>query len=254
MLRRRFMKQATGISGYNFQFVANYVKTGNKNVMTISQTNVSSRGIGFCIHTPVFNSSTTNNVTVYFVSQYANADSSLKMTIKTTFPNGDTYSQIVDDILTSGGAGKGLACYIEIVDNTNISGDPLYYIQPLTNDYAEDVSMGANNIGSNGNNYPTTPKVIVVANSLGISGNSVVLKYGNTDLPEGDYTFDITLSGDVPKNENIYISNCGHIDRITDPQNNKNYLNYRSANRSKKTWVSGDNIFIDNMFKENGSV
>ena len=115
---------------------------------------------------------------------------------------------------------------------------------------AEVTSMGATNYNLSGTS--SAIKSIGIFKDNNNTTSTTVAngwRWSESNLTDGDYLFEVSISG-VELSE-VYVSNYACANQVT---SGKSTYYASSANRSKVRWVSGDSIFIDNMYKENGVI
>lgn len=229
----------------SFSVLLNFQDNNNKNIMQLNPTsngyNPNSYGIGFCFYaSPIETTTPTSCV------------------IKITTPSNNVYTYTSDDILLDtynlidGYLGKSVCVFVNIskgneqtnpdLSNLYFSPDPSYYS-------AETTSMGAVPSNMVSGQSPNLSMIQCPSSSNQFAMNYQYQLRSICNVEDGDYRFDITLEGELPNS--ITVSNVGYISSTTI---DKNTYYASSSNRSKVQWISGDDIFVDNMFKANGSV
>lgn len=243
MLHRRFMMQQSGggESGDSFSILLNFQNEATKNVVTVTPTSssytIGKYGIGFC----------------FYAEPDMNA-TEVSCTIKVTTPSNNSYIYTSSNILLDdyniidGYRGKSVCVFCSITNGNTTSIDNLTFASDLFYHYEERTFMDPNI--QRGGSIPSNLASIGCGSGTDISSPRYQYQLkGNCPLENGDYRFDVSLSGTLPSQ--ITVSNIGTDNTITE---NKATTHASCATHSKSQWIKGSSIFIDNMFKEDGTI
>lgn len=258
MLRRRFMMQSKkSSSGYNCKFKLYYggktdqyiVSDGGNN---LTQSTARYYGIGFTIIAGTMGASTVSNTTSGYHINYANLgdiDTSLdELHIKITKPD-STVVEYVGYLKVSGqpnvsisnaiGLGGG---FMLIDSSTTVSID-------LSSQYKW---VSSPPITAVSNSDKGIAELFFTASSGMGTGNSGYEQKVFETLEQGTYTFEITyLTNADLSSYNLYVCNVGSYSYYT--SNKSTYWNY-FASLCKEQFIQTDGVFVDNMYKSNGSI
>lgn len=259
MMRPKGSAPAPSVS-YNFKFKANFQANADKNAlsMTVSPSSsaISTWGIGFGFYTTL-NGFTTSQLQykVSGIDAISETENNCTITIKVTNPNNQTQTTTMQNALTGAEAGQIMGYGYSLAKNIIITYDSsassqIEFTQSNSVVAATTNSKGTTNYGTGSNNDIS---LIMVGTSS--SNLDITMAHGcyscKSNLTNGDYIFDITIDLVGVDTSAIYVANYGAVARTQDGK-----ANYDAwcTNRSKVQWISGDSVFIDNMYKANGSI